>query len=282
MKLTVLVDNNTLIDRYFKGEPAVSYFLEADGKRILFDFGYSDLFIENAKKMGIDLLDLDYLLLSHSHLDHSWGLVHLIQLYTEAQIENKEYKKPELITHPETFTARKAGGIDQIGSIISKERAAHHFNLNLSRKHLFLTENLVFLGEIERKNDFEAQKPIGKVIKNGKEKADYIIEDSALAYNTSQGLVIVTGCSHAGICNIVEMAKKIFMEDRIVDIIGGFHLQNPSQKQMEGTKKYFDYISPQAVHPSHCTDLQSKLELSEVVDIKEVGVGLELNIVTTI
>jgi len=76
--MNVLVENNTLIDLYFKGEPGVSYYLEADGKKILFDTGYSDLFIENAKKMDIDLLDLDYLVLSHSHLDHTWGLQHLI------------------------------------------------------------------------------------------------------------------------------------------------------------------------------------------------------------
>jgi 7,8-dihydropterin-6-yl-methyl-4-(beta-D-ribofuranosyl)aminobenzene 5'-phosphate synthase len=277
LKLTVLVENNTLIDRYFKGEPGVSYYIEADGKKILFDFGYSDLFIENAKKMDIDLLDLDYLVLSHSHLDHSWGLPHLIQLYTEAQIENKEHKKPEFITHPETFTARKVGGIDQIGTLLSKERTAYHFDLNLSRDYVFLTENLVFLGEIERRNDFEAQKPIGKVIKNGNEDDDYIIEDSALAYNGPGGLVIITGCSHAGICNIIEKAKEIFDENRVEDIIGGFHLQNPSQKQLKGTKDYLKKLEPAAVHASHCTDLKSKIKLAEIVDIKEVGVGLELN-----
>jgi 7,8-dihydropterin-6-yl-methyl-4-(beta-D-ribofuranosyl)aminobenzene 5'-phosphate synthase len=277
MKLRVLVENNTLIDRYFRGEPGVSYYLEADGKKILFDTGYSDLFIENAKKMDLNLHDLDYLVLSHSHLDHSWGLQHLIQLYTEAQLEAKEYKKPKLVTHPETFASRRIGRIDQIGSLISKERAARHFNLNLSREHFKLTENLVFLGQIERENDFEAQKPIGKVIKNGREEADYIIEDSALAYKTPQGLVIITGCSHAGICNIIEQAKSIFKEDRIVDVIGGFHLQNPSQKQLKGTKSYFQKIKPEAVHASHCTDLQSKIELAQVVNLKEVGVGLELN-----
>lgn len=277
MKINVLVENNTLIDRYFRGEPGVSYYLEVDGKKILFDTGYSDLFIENAKKMDLNLLDLDYLVLSHSHLDHSWGLQHLIQLYTEAQIEGKDYKKPKLITHPETFASRRIGEIDQIGSLISKERAARHFDLNLSREHFQLTESLVFLGEIERKNDFEAQKPIGKVIKDGREEADYIIEDSALAYQTSKGLVIITGCSHAGICNIIEQAKSIFKEDRIIDVIGGFHLQNPSKKQMDKTKAYFKDLNPSAVHASHCTDLQSKIELAEVVDLKEVGVGLELN-----
>lgn len=65
MKLTVLIDNNTLIDRYLLGEPGVSYLIEADRKKILFDTGYSDAFILNARKMNIDLLDIDHIVLSH-------------------------------------------------------------------------------------------------------------------------------------------------------------------------------------------------------------------------
>ena len=276
MKLTVLVENNTLIDRYFEGEPGVSYFLEADGKRILFDVGYSDLFFKNAKKMDIDLLNLDYLVLSHSHLDHTWGLSPLIKKYTEAIIEEKSYKKPEIITHPETFTPRTLGELGQIGSMISKNQLSYHFPLKLSKDPVWLTDNLVFLGEIERNNNFEAQNPIGKIIKNDKKEDDYIKEDSALAYKSKKGLIIITGCSHAGICNIIEKAKRVCDQEKIVDIIGGFHLQNPSKKQIKGTKDYLRELKPENVHASHCTDLQSKIELAEVVNLKEVGVGLTL------
>ena len=70
MKLKVLTDNNTYIDEYYLGEPALSYYLEEDGRKILFDTGYSDVFMINAKKMGIDLGAIDYLVLSHGHNDH--------------------------------------------------------------------------------------------------------------------------------------------------------------------------------------------------------------------
>lgn len=276
MKLTVLVENNTLIDRYFEGEPGVSYFLEVDEKRILFDVGYSDLFFKNAQKMDIDLLNLDYLVLSHSHLDHTWGLSPLIKKYTEAIIEEKSYKKPEIITHPETFIPRTLGELGQIGSMISKNQLSYHFPLNLSKDPVWLTDNLVFLGEIERNNNFEAQNPIGQIIKNDKKEDDYIKEDSALAYKSKKGLIIITGCSHAGICNIIEKAKRVCDKEKIVDIIGGFHLQNPSKKQIKGTKDYLKELKPETVHASHCTDLQSKIELAEVVNLKEVGVGLTL------
>ena len=67
MKLTVLVDNNTLTDHYFLGEPGVSYYIEIEDRKVLFDCGYSDIFIKNAVRMGIDLLDIDTVVLSHGH-----------------------------------------------------------------------------------------------------------------------------------------------------------------------------------------------------------------------
>lgn len=208
MKLTVLVDNNTLIDRYFYGEPGVSYFIADEGKRILFDVGYSDAFIRNVQKMNIDLLNIDFLVLSHGHLDHTWGLEPLIKLYTEAIIEKIDYKKPTLVAHPLAFLTKTVNGLGEIGSIISEEKLSEHFKLKSSKDPVWLTEKLVFLGEIERKNDFEAKSPIGKVVKPNFEEDDYLMDDSALAYKSPRGLVIITSCSHAGICNIVRICKE--------------------------------------------------------------------------
>jgi len=276
MKLTVLVDNNTLIDRYFYGEPGVSYFIEDKGKRILFDVGYSDVFIRNAQKMNINLLDLHFLVLSHGHLDHTWGLVPLIELYTEAIIEQLDHGKPTLVAHPLTLLTKTLDGLGEIGSIVSREKLSTHFQIKLSKAPVWLTEDLVFLGEIERKNDFEAKSPIGKIVKDGFEEDDYLMDDSALAYRSPKGLVIITGCSHAGICNIVGYAKRICGDDRVIDIVGGFHLLNPSEEQLQGTLEYMKELRPNEVHACHCTDLNSKIALSKVVNLKEVGVGLTL------
>jgi 7,8-dihydropterin-6-yl-methyl-4-(beta-D-ribofuranosyl)aminobenzene 5'-phosphate synthase len=145
--------------------------------------------------------------------------------------------------------------------------------MKLSKEPLWLTDRLVFLGEIERKNNFEAKKPIGKVIKDDFEEDDYSIDDSALAYRSSKGLVIITGCSHSGICNIVEYAKKICRDDRIMDIVGGFHLLNPKKEQLQGTLEFMKKLKPKEVHACHCTDLKSKIALFKVANLKEVGVG---------
>ena len=276
MKITVLLDNNTLIDRYFLGEPGVSYLVEADGKKILFDVGYSDAYIKNAQKMNINLLDVDYIVLSHGHLDHTWGLDPYLKLLTEAIIEKIKYRKPAIVTHPLTFNTKKAADLAEIGSIVSGKKLSEHFELKLSRQPVWLTDNLVYLGKIERLNDFEAKRPVGKVIINNEEKDDFLEEDSAMAYKTSKGLVIITGCSHAGICNITQYAKKVCNDDRILDIIGGFHLLNPSAEQINGTVDYLKKTNPTVLHACHCTDLNSKIVLSKACNMKEAGVGLKL------
>jgi 7,8-dihydropterin-6-yl-methyl-4-(beta-D-ribofuranosyl)aminobenzene 5'-phosphate synthase len=102
------------------------------------------------------------------------------------------------------------------------------------------------------------------------------MDDTALAYKSEKGLVIITGCSHSGICNIVEYAKKVCNDDRVVDIVGGFHLLNPPSKQLYSTLEYMRSLKPNEVHACHCTDLYSKIQLSQVVNVKEIGVGTVL------
>jgi len=277
VKLHVLVDNNTLIDRYFVGEPAVSYLIEEGDLRILFDVGYSDIFLQNARKMTQDLLQLDYLVLSHGHMDHTWGLEPFIRAYTEAAIEKSPCRKPIVITHPDTFLPKHMPGFPELGSIVSQETVARNFDLQLSKESVWLNSRLVFLGEIERHTSFEAQHPIGTIYRGEKEQDDFLAEDSALVYRAKGGLVIITGCSHAGICNIIEQARRVCREERIIDIIGGLHLLKPTQEQLQGTLNYLQALQPQQVHACHCTDLASKIALSQVVKIEEIGVGTYLS-----
>jgi 7,8-dihydropterin-6-yl-methyl-4-(beta-D-ribofuranosyl)aminobenzene 5'-phosphate synthase len=284
LKLTILVDNNTLIDRYLLGEPALSIFIEADGQRLLFDAGYSDAFLQNAHKLGIDLLDLDAVVLSHGHIDHTWGLMALMRLYTEHNFENAalsrpaKRRKPQLIAHPAALDSKSFSGLGlgEIGSVFDADKLTRHFELRLGEEPLWLSTNLVFLGEIERSNDFEAQKPLGESIRGGHSTADMLLDDSALACKTPDGLVVISGCAHAGICNTIEQAKRICEDERILDVVGGFHLLEPSAKQMEGTLAYFAALQPQAVHACHCTSLASRIALAKVTNLQEAGTGMSL------
>ncbi len=274
MKLKVLADNNTIIDRYFLGEPGLSFLIEADGEKILFDMGYSDVFIKNAFKMGETLRDIDKVVFSHGHVDHTWGLDPYIRLMNEWTIENISFKKPLLVAHEDVFLSRRFQQITEIGSLISMEKCARHFDIALTNEPFKLTENLWYLGEIERKHDFEGKLAIGEVFKNGKWEMDKILDDTAMAYVTDKGLVVITGCSHAGICNIVEKAKRVTGENRIIDVIGGFHLMDPESPQITETGKYFKKNGIGKIHACHCTCLEAKIKLAEYTKVEAVGSGL--------
>lgn len=276
MNLTVLVDNHTLIDRYFLGEPGLSFFIEIEGTRILFDAGYSSIFIDNARRMGIDLLDLDVVVLSHAHLDHTWGLRHLIDLFAQAAFEGRPVKRPQLVAHPAVFVSRVFGAVQEIGSLVSEDRAASHFDLRLTARPVWLHPRLVFLGEIERVTDFEGQTPIGRIRQPDGLRPDLLLDDSALAYRSTEGLVLVTGCAHAGICNTTAHAMKVCGDQHIRDIIGGFHLLDTPRDQLTETIRYLKKCAPDEIHACHCTDLSAKIALSRAAPVKAVGVGLKL------
>ncbi|MCF7790683.1 MAG: MBL fold metallo-hydrolase [Victivallales bacterium] len=285
MKLTVLTDNNTIIDSSLLGEPGISFHIETENKKVLFDCGLTDVFIKNAYRLDIDILSLDYIVLSHNHSDHTGGLNELIKLYNNYTYLGKQFKLPDIVAHSDIFRSTYCEGFGEIGSLISENKLENLFNLKLTKEPFYLSENIVYLGEVPRINDFENLHPIGIDKKTG--RPDYMLDDSALVYKSRKGLIIVTGCSHSGICNICEYAKKICNENRITDIIGGLHLQS-CEKNREGTdytvsayqmKKTITYIKNlnlSNLYACHCTDLQSKIGLSKVSNVKEVGSGTVL------
>ncbi len=252
LHLTVLVDNNTLTDRYFTAEPGLSFLLETAGKKILFDTGYSGMFLANAQKMGIDLLDLDYVVLSHGHLDHTWGLATLVRLLAEATIEDMPHTVPELIAHPLCFCPKE--------------------------KLPLQTDYLVFLGEIPRKFSLEQTDPGKRRIRHpdGRTEPDQLLDDSALVFRSGSGLVIITGCSHAGICTITEYAREVCGERRVVAIIGGLHLLSPSPSRLKKTGEYLQSLQLQTLCACHCTSLSSKIALAGYCPVQEVGVGMRV------
>jgi len=103
MKLTVLIDNNTYIDQYLLGEPALSFHVEIGQHKILFDTGYSQAFLYNANKLGINLSQLTHLVFSHGHNDHTRGLK-----YLSSKINLKNI---DTIAHPDCFLPKKEGTI---------------------------------------------------------------------------------------------------------------------------------------------------------------------------
>ena len=267
MKLKVLEDNNTFIDMYYLGEPAVSYYIEDGQNKILFDTGYSDAFIKNAEKMNVDLNEIHKIVISHGHDDHTKGLKYFL----------KEKKAIELIAHPKCFEYKEDKTGLYIGSPLSKDELSNFCKLQLSSEPMMISDHIIFLGEIPSLNDFEPRYSIGKSMIDGEKVDDMIEDDSAIVYKSDQGLFIITGCSHSGICNILEYAKKVCNETRVYGVIGGFHLFEIDER-LDKTIQYLKENNIKWLYPCHCVSLKAKIEMAKQLSIQEVGVGLEIEI----
>lgn len=266
MKLKILMDNHTEIDVYYLGEPAVSYWIETEGKAFLFDAAYSDAFLKNAEGMGIDVTKAEVILLSHSHNDHTGGLKPLL--------EQDFRRRPTFIAHPDALLPHDWNGMD-IGSPVSEKELAKAFELQLTKEPVWLTEKLVWLGEIPHTVDFEPAYAIGTVEKDGEKVDDYITDDTALAYVGEKGLSIITGCSHAGICNIIAYAKKLTGVEKVQSVLGGFHLFDVDERA-EKTISYLKEEKIPELYPCHCTSFAVRAALHAVTPVTEVAVGTEL------
>jgi len=267
MKLTVLVDNNTFIDRYYCGEPALCFYIEDEETRILFDTGYSDVFINNAEKLGIDLSASMDIVLSHGHNDHTGGLVFL-------QERNYLFNK-RIIAHPDVFMLREENG-HSISAPLDEKAIRKQCAVSFSKIPYRIGSRFLFLGEIPELFPFEKREAIGYTNTPDGEVDDRVMDDSALVYQHEEGLFIITGCSHSGICNIIEYAKEVCQENKVLGIIGGFHLFDHSAR-LQQTIAYFKENAIGRIYPSHCVSLAAKAEMFKYLPVYEVGVGLTIN-----
>jgi 7,8-dihydropterin-6-yl-methyl-4-(beta-D-ribofuranosyl)aminobenzene 5'-phosphate synthase len=278
MRLTVLADNTALFDSPLIAEHGLSLVIEADGRRVLFDTGASGLFIRNARRLEVDLLDLDCIVLSHGHSDHTGGLYHLLRFFLEAIREGTKTRLPRLIAHPHCFYRRSKAPVPETGPLLTADDVRRVLPVELTKNPRWLSPNLCFLGEVPRTVPFEEVDPGYRriVMPDGTERADSLLDDTALTYRSNNGLVVVTGCAHAGICNTVEHARRVCEEDRVVAVIGGLHLQKPGPR-LEGTRDYLRGLGLDGLHACHCTSLSAKMALAGAVPLRETGAGLRLD-----
>lgn len=269
LRITLLTEDSALPDTYYTAEHGLCLFIETGGKKILFDTGYSDAFIKNAALMGIDITDLDAVALSHGHYDHTWGLESLIRYYESRGVT----KKPLLMAHPDAFIRKRSKG-REIGMALGADILGAFFELRPARGPEKLADGLLWLGEIPRV--IEPPRAFGKRIVNWREEDDFLSDDTAIAFSNGGGLVVITGCSHSGICNIVDYSIKLTGENKIADIVGGFHLLDEKGERLREIGEWLAGRAPEAVHACHCTDFQAKMALSGFVPLKTAGTGTRL------
>jgi beta-lactamase superfamily hydrolase len=262
VKITVLNDNRKLNDS-FENEHGLALLIEVDGKTILMDAGQTEIYKHNAQKLGIDLDRVGSIVLSHGDYDHGNGLKYFD-------------KKVDLICHPNCSCYRKSkrtGNFDGLNQ--TEQELEQRFNLHKSSSPYNVSENVIFLGEITRKNDFE----IGNLPMTNEEGKDYShLDDSGLVIKTENGLIVISGCAHSGICNTIEYAKRITGDERILSVIGGFHLKEVDDRTVK-TIEYMKQNNVKSIYLAHCTSdavCQEFLkQMPEIARIMKTGMTYE-------
>ena len=177
-----------------------------------------------------------------------------------------------ILAHPDCFQKRFFEEGEYIGMPIELEDLKKITNVILSKElYWILKDKIVFLGEIPRENDFEGNNPVG-YLENGNK--DYVMDDSAIVVKSEKGLIVISGCSHSGICNIIQYAKKVCKEEKIFAVLGGFHLFEKSIT--DKTIEYFKKQNIENIYSMHCLDSYAFSQF-EKIGGKRIHVLQELN-----
>lgn len=221
MILKTLVEN-TSVSSHYTSKHGICFYIETDNHKILFDLGKNGLFLENAKKMGIDISDIDTVIISHGHVDHGGAL----KLFLENNHSAKVYIRDNAFDkHYTKFLGLKINvGIDS--------SLKYHPQVVLTGKRVVLDSELTLFSDVETRECYSTSNNV-LFAKMGKNiSMDNFSHEQSLIISENEKIILIAGCSHAGIVNIKNKAEEI-VNDKISYVVGGFHLYNPTSKRTE-------------------------------------------------
>ena len=223
-------------------------------RRLLFDTGMTPGgCADNLRRLGQDPADIEAIVCSHGHFDHTTGLSGLIGRLGRARM-------PVLI-HPEVWARRRLAipGGEPFELPATSRRALNEagFDVIEQRQPSFLYDRSVLItGEVDRVTGFEKGFAIHQAWRDGRWEPDpLILDDQALIANVAgRGLVVLTGCGHAGVINICRYAQRLTGVAKLHAVIGGFHLTGPLFEPIIGdTVRALEQLAPDVIVPAHCT-----------------------------
>jgi 7,8-dihydropterin-6-yl-methyl-4-(beta-D-ribofuranosyl)aminobenzene 5'-phosphate synthase len=239
-------------------EWGLSILIEADGYKILLDTGQSFSAAYNAITLGIDLSQIDKIVFSHGHLDHTGGFLHILKMVKD---------QVEVIAHPDIwalkYARRSERVVDYIGVPFPREAAEIlGASFNLTKEPVWISENIVTSGEIPMVTEYEKIDPILYVKEKGELKPDPLWDDQALFIKSDKGLIIILGCAHRGIINTIRYARELTGVEPVCAVIGGTHLISASPQRMDLTIAELSRFGVQRLGVSHCTGLPASAILA--------------------
>jgi 7,8-dihydropterin-6-yl-methyl-4-(beta-D-ribofuranosyl)aminobenzene 5'-phosphate synthase len=258
IKISTLSENTAL--HGYIGEYGLSLFIEADGKRILFDTGLSFSAYHNAQLMGIDLTKVDCIVLSHGHLDHTGGL---------SEILRRIGRETEVIAHPDIwqskYTLRDGQAQEKfIGITSSREELKNcGARFTLTREPVCISSHIMTTGEVPMLTEYEKVESNLHVKNGGQFLQDELADDLSLIINTEFGLVVITGCGHRGVINIVRHSQKLAGNNNIYAVIGGIHLFRASEERVQRTIAELGTIGIKKLGVSHCTGFKASAKIAD-------------------
>ena len=263
MRISFLSENKTN-NPGICAEHGLSIYIETDEMNILFDAGASDMFAENAQKMGIDLRNADFCVISHGHYDHTEGVPYFASLNKDAKI----------ILHCEayidTYEIDANGRIDPVTTGIrwnEQVRKDLESRIIFTDRELWLSENIAVSGTID---DIEGS-PMTEYFyeKRGDEYIkDPMNHEQFLAVRTEKGVFVFSGCSHRGVRPVLAHVKRLFPGEKIAGLAAGMHLYNADSRTRTEIVNEVAELDMEMVMPVHCTGIDAICELKTALGEK--------------
>lgn len=256
-RITILCENSVARPGGLIAEHGFAALIETPSSTVLFDTGQGFGLLHNAQEMNLDLQKISSVVLSHGHTDHSGGLSVLL---------NHLQRPLAVVAHPDLFSDRYWRSnfeLRSIGMAVPRaELEGQGASFSLGCDYQQLTENLYCSGEVPRRTDFEKGDPHLVIPDgNGGYALDPLRDDLSLALTTDKGLVILLGCAHAGVINIIEHFREKSGEERICALIGGTHLGPASEEEFQTTLAALKRYRIGKIGLSHCTGLNRGAQL---------------------
>jgi len=231
---------------------------------LLFDAGMTPNGLrDNMRRLGLSAFDIELVVLSHGHSDHVTGLDGLIRSLRPSSLP--------LVVHPGAFTKRRIAipGLLELELPSPSRTALREAGIDVIERRqpsLLFDDSVLITGEVDRTSGFEQGMPFHEALIDAAWAPDpLILDDQALVIHVAgHGLVVLTGCGHAGIVNIVRYARRLTGIDTVAAVVGGFHLGGPAFEPIIGpTVDALAEIGAEAIVPAHCTGWRAAREFSE-------------------